>query len=63
MRFVGVLDMVSVGVECKLCKRDLWIVDGDGEGEFWLLCVGNHSAIVTMNIPSDMRVEDESQGA
>ena len=25
---------------CPVCGSKGWIVDGDGEGKFWLLCVG-----------------------
>jgi hypothetical protein len=35
-----VLGVVVEGDACEICGCERWIIDGDGEGKRWLLCVG-----------------------
>jgi len=64
-KIVGVLDFVdeelAEGV-CPKCGSPLWIVDGDGEGKFWLLCVGisdNPGCVETKDLPANLKVETD----
>lgn len=42
---------------CEHCGKKAWIVDGDGLGEFWLLCVLHDDPITTTSLPGHLIVE------
>ncbi len=43
--------------QCPVCGSKAWIVDGDGEGKFWLLCVGVN-CIETRPLPGHFHIAD-----
>lgn len=47
----------SEGPPCPHCRNTRgWIVDGDGLGKFWLLCVVHDEPVVTADLPAHVRV-------
>lgn len=60
-RRLAVLDWLE-GEPCKNCGGTLWIIDGDGEGKFWLLCMavaGKKDCIQCEPLPDDVEVTTE----
>jgi hypothetical protein len=55
---VHVLDIIEDG-PCPRCGSTAWIVDGDGAGRYWLLCVGKDGCVETREIPANLVVEEE----
>lgn len=41
---------------CEHCGDRAWIVDGDGQGRFWLLCILHSDPITTTPLPDDFVV-------
>ena len=57
---VAPLDVFSDGVPCPECGSPAWVVDGDGAGRFWLLCLDTtHSGCVaTRPLPEGVAVAE-----
>lgn len=54
------LDMMNTDDDpCPVCGSTLFIVDGDAEGKFWLLCVDPYhkGCIHCKDLPDDITVE------
>jgi len=58
-RAVNVLDFVH-SQPCGECRGALFVVDGDGEGKFWLLCmdVNKKGCVHTKPLDEDLVVEE-----
>jgi len=41
---------------CDHCGKKAWIVDGDGDGHFWLLCILHDEPITTAALPEHLEV-------
>jgi len=56
-REVHELDIVICD-PCPNCSANAWIVDGDGEGRYWLLCLDprHQGCLETLALPGDMVV-------
>lgn len=56
-RFVRIMDDVEAPA-CTRCGVSAWIVDGDGEGKHWLLCIDPKGlgCNETQELPDDVRV-------
>jgi hypothetical protein len=47
------------GPPCKNCGCTLWIIDGDGQGKFWLLCMAveqKKDCVETIPLPEDLEI-------
>jgi hypothetical protein len=42
---------------CSHCSKRAWIVDGDGFGKWWLLCILHDYPIITASLPDSVSVE------
>ncbi len=60
---IGVLDYINNDPPCPNCSTDLWLVDGDGFGKFWLLCadVMGKNCVECRDLPSDVTVDHEPE--
>jgi len=58
---VNVLDPYTDGQACPKCGSVQWIVDGDGFGKYWLLCMGTTlttDCVECRALPADVVVVD-----
>jgi hypothetical protein len=52
-RTVEVLDPFADGQACPICGSLRWVVVGDGNGDFWLLCT-NCDCVGRRDLPEDV---------
>lgn len=57
MKLVSPLDTIKA-LTCCNCGSDTWMVDSDGAGSFWLLCIDPYkrSCMTTVELPAEIRV-------
>lgn len=55
------LDIVNSAGSCPNCGCTAWIVDSDGQGRFWLLCLaanGVDECVETKGLPDHIKVKE-----
>jgi hypothetical protein len=48
---------------CEHCGRRAWMVDGDGLGKFWLLCILHDDPVTCAELPSHIEVRWDPEDA
>lgn len=54
----GILDFVEQEVPCENCQSKTFVLDGDGEDKYWLLCIDpfEKDCVNTRKLPKDIEV-------
>jgi hypothetical protein len=53
-----IFDTVESPTKCPKCGISAWMIDGDGRGKFWLLCLApnNPECVECIDLPEDIEV-------